>query len=308
MHRVVSVQRHRSASPPLSKYSNASSKTSAAASTSSPLQGSVEAAKMEDAHLARLAEVLKAATVELNVELPIEDLSIFVCKYLNLLGASAATTEDGSVGSPGALKASPKALAEWTPDEVWAWAVGAANIPAEAAAILRSHGVTGRTLGALTELESAALGFTKFGWRRQLTLGVQAIIRSQNDIPEQERVGTATVPLPAAATTAPTGVNSAHHFTAWTAPALTSTTPQTASAQFSIAAQGMPGNSTTWTSPPRLASPPRVCRVIASPQNSPSPSPPMRQRQTPPSPPPAFALLNLQLQPQLQAQLTSRRR
>lgn len=86
------------------------------------------------------------------------------------------------------MNANMKPLAEWTPDEVWAWSVLAASLPFEAAAILHTNGVAGQALGEMTESESAALGFAKFGWRRQLSIGVQAIIHSQQQCLAHEKV------------------------------------------------------------------------------------------------------------------------
>lgn len=99
--------------------------------------------------------------------------------------ATAASTPSTSCGlscDTPVLSMAPldRPLAAWSVDDVRSWAASLApQLPEEIAWILADNAINGQVLVTLTESEIGSMGITKFGWRRQLVLSVQELVRFQ---------------------------------------------------------------------------------------------------------------------------------
>lgn len=108
------------------------------------------------------------------------------------LGSSASTGRPaavadaiaGAVSSGSQCCRSPmeRPLAAWDVDDVQSWAASLApQLSLEISKILAEHAINGQVLVTLTESELSMIGITKFGWRRQLVLAIQELVRQQQE-------------------------------------------------------------------------------------------------------------------------------
>lgn len=95
------------------------------------------------------------------------------------VAASPADQNWPTPREPEALRR-PFRLAEWTVDHVASWLRSTPLAP-EVVAQLRHHAVNGPVLESLTDDDLVAMGVEKFGWRRQLLLSRQELVRELDD-------------------------------------------------------------------------------------------------------------------------------